>query len=181
VITVPLFEHHKGKRCAPPSALTLFFRRALRLVRRKPAVPGPDAIQGSAPGDAATGTATTLLADARPVMGDAMIADVREQWNGWHDGTPVPTFTPATAEADRAAYVSSQVREAAFTRDPETLRQVIAGLSPDCANGLHAPLCSGRNCTCSCHTAARTGAPGYGQAPVARVLESERLNQVMMP
>jgi hypothetical protein len=26
------------------------------------------------------------------------------------------------------------------------------GLSFDCGNGLHAPLCDGRNCTCSCHS-----------------------------
>ncbi len=25
------------------------------------------------------------------------------------------------------------------------------GQSPDCANGCHAPLCSGHNCTCDCH------------------------------
>jgi hypothetical protein len=46
------------------------------------------------------------------------------------------------------------------------------GLSPDCASGCHAPLCSGRNCSCSCHSKA---APAYGQAPVADVLEAERV------
>lgn len=29
------------------------------------------------------------------------------------------------------------------------------GLSPDCGSGCHAPLCSGRNCSCDCHGPAR--------------------------
>lgn len=36
-------------------------------------------------------------------------------------------------------------------------RRVIAarrGLSPDCGNGCHAPLCDGRNCSCDCHRSA---------------------------
>lgn len=35
------------------------------------------------------------------------------------------------------------------------MKRVIAlirrGLSFDCGNGLHAPVCNGRNCACSCH------------------------------
>jgi hypothetical protein len=26
-----------------------------------------------------------------------------------------------------------------------------AGLSFDCGNGLHSPVCDGRNCSCGCH------------------------------
>lgn len=36
------------------------------------------------------------------------------------------------------------------------------GLSPDCANGCHSPLCSGPNCSCDCHAAysAKADPPG---------------------
>jgi hypothetical protein len=65
----------------------------------------------------------------------------------------VRPYLPLTDEETRALY---------FTR----------GLSPDCANGCHAPLCSGRNCSCGCHGKA---------APVADVLAGERLAGVMRP
>lgn len=32
------------------------------------------------------------------------------------------------------------------------------GLSPDCANGCHEPLCDGRNCSCDCHRSRRMSA-----------------------
>jgi len=43
------------------------------------------------------------------------------------------------------------------------------GLSFDCGNGLHAPVCDGRNCSCSCH------GKTYGETCQADVEAQERL------
>lgn len=84
-----------------------------------------------------------------------------------------------------APLTDEETRELYFTR----------GLSPDCANGCHAPLCSGRNCSCGCHGKAApaygeppalnpllaASAPVYGEAPQDAVDEAQRLAEVMQP
>ena len=79
-----------------PGPLALFFRRALRLVQRKPAVP---AKYGTA-GAAAAPLDTSLLGD--PVLGNDMIAKVRDRWNDRHDGTQ-PSFA-----LTRPVYIPSE-------------------------------------------------------------------------
>lgn len=49
---------------------------------------------------------------------------------------------------ETAAYYGSMSKDGLI--DPLTR----GGLSFDCGNGLHAPLCDGRNCSCSCHRSA---------------------------
>lgn len=49
----------------------------------------------------------------------------------------------------------------AALRDPLT-----AGMSFECGTGLHAPLCDGRNCSCSCHGPASAVSDPRGTASV---------------
>lgn len=117
------------------------------------------------------GTQPRRHPDTQPVQLPAALRTVpvqpvagRPPW----ETAPMPVYGQApqlavmdaemAAEADRAAYVKSQMSGAVCTRDPQTLRLVLdglqsldGGLSPDCGNGCHAPLCNGRNCTCDCH------------------------------
>ena len=97
-----------------PSLLTPvaeFFRRALRMPWRKPAVPA-DVPAGTAAGhypccahcedgspceprDNHPAPCTGGCND--PVLRDQMLAQVREQWNAWHDDMPATGFKPSAA------------------------------------------------------------------------------------
>jgi hypothetical protein len=169
-----------------PSLLTPvaeFFRRALRMPWRRPAVPAAIATAGAA---------TTLLTppDGQPVLRDRMLSEVRAEHDAmspaaahaqamheasepylpavpasravtpvhagrapWTGAQPV-LDDEALAELDRRAWVLSQL--------PANPARVTAGDMRRAIDSLRAM-------------------PAYGQAPVARVQEAERLAGAMRP
>lgn len=91
---------HTGSHCPPPSPITLFFRRALRMARREPVAPEmPEGVRsgaaGSTWGDAPAPEAASLVSGARPsaVLYDTgTLAVLREP------GHPYPRHQPRRLE-----------------------------------------------------------------------------------
>lgn len=181
------FDEHHGSHCAPPSPAALFFRWLLRTAKRKPAAPE---VSTSASGAGRAGAATVLLAgpypccvhclsgspcdpaDSHPapcsdgcnaVLRDRMLSEVRADWDkayprptyyGRHDGDVI---------VDRRNHVHVRPVNGRNLGDLPR-RQPAATLN-------RAPWETGAFTI----PADVTLVPAYGQVPVARVLEAERL------
>jgi hypothetical protein len=173
-LLMPHAGHHAASHAAPLAILPQLFRRAIAAVRRKPAVPA----------GVAAGAATALLTppDGTPVLGDRMLSDVRRERN---------------EDAEIAALSGPEIRAPGVRKIlPRADGQIVIGDD----NRVHVRPVNGRLLgTLPRRTPAatlnrapwETGSftvpgdvtlvPAYGQAPVARVLEGERLADVMLP
>jgi len=168
---------HTGAHCAQHAPLLAclppFFRRALRMPWRKPAVPAALPSAGAAtPPDGVPVLGTRLLSDVRSTWSAARFKEpadpgaglARRPVNGRSLGT-LPRRTPG-ATLGRAPWETGSFQVPAdVTLVPAT---PCAGLSFDCGNGLHAPVCDRRNCPCDCHRA-----PVHGEASQLAVREAQ--------
>jgi hypothetical protein len=173
---VPLLDSHKGCHCRKPvSPVASFFRRAIAAVRRRLAVPAAIATAGAA---------TTLLTppDGQPVLRDRMLSEVRAEHDllstaelaalhprGRHPYPAPPVRLPRPGGEiviDERGHVSvcpwPAAQPPAFARPPEPERADVTSVDLNRARPY-------------------VPAPAYGQAPVARVLEAERLAGAMRP
>lgn len=169
---VQLLDSHKGCHCRKPvSPVASFFRRAIAAVRRRLPVPAARP----------AGTGTVLLSHPAtdpagvPVLRDRTLSEVRAERNAGH------------ADAIRAGYASAvdRLRQEAGLPTVAQMHAMRAG-SPQWAfppleepqwaePQPRGPVHDTRMDLYAPHYA--PDVPVYGQAPVARVLEAERLAQ----
>jgi hypothetical protein len=171
-MTAPeLFAPHCGGHCAPPSRLARFFRRVIAAVRR--GVPVPAGIPA--------GTGTVLLAGAEPVMRDRMISEVRARWDAerMNPGHQLLTDAELAALRPRRVLPREDGQIVIDERNHVHVRPVngrYLGTLPRRQPGASLPYVEPLVDRGPGHPPWMTGAfPVYGQAPVARVQEAERL------
>jgi hypothetical protein len=150
-----------------PSLLTpvaSFFRRAIAAVRRRLAVPAARP----------AGAATTLLTppDGQPVLRDRMLSEVRREHDGLRE-RPRPTHYD---RRDGEIVVTTQNKVVILPSDPYAQCPWPPAARPACAAPPEPVRADDTRCDLRI---ARPYAPMpvYGQAPVARVQEAERLAQ----
>lgn len=176
---VALFASHAGGHCKPPSPVTLFFRRMIAAVRRRKAVPAVAAAGAAEPSGwpccvhCLTGSPCIPPdnhpipcsdgCNGLPVLGDQMLSEVRAEQDKAY---PRPTYYPrpdGDVIVDKRNHVHLRPVNGRNLGDlPRRTPAATLNRAPWETGAFPVP-------------ADVTLVPAYGQAPVARVLEAERL------
>lgn len=169
-----LFDSHKGCHCRKPvSPVAEFFRRLVRQWRRRLPVPAARP----------AGTGTVLLSHpatdpaGQPVLRNRTLAEVRAERNAGHADAMHAGYASAVDRLRREAGLPTVAQMHAMRAgSPQWAFPPLAEpLSPEPRS--RGPVHDTRTDLAAPHYA--PDVPAYGQAPVARVLEAERLAGAM--